>query len=74
MAQSSPAAYVSSRRIGDTMVTVINDGIIPIPVASVFPPPEAEWIRAQGETDADDRLNSGSDGHLHPRGGRIHPH
>jgi len=59
MAQPSPASYVSSRRIGDATVTVINDGIIPIPVASVFPPPEAEWIRAQGETDADDRLNSG---------------
>lgn len=59
MAQPSTASYVSSRRIGDATVTVINDGIIPIPVASVFPPPEAEWIRAQGETDADDRLNSG---------------
>ncbi len=59
MAQSSTASYVSSRQIGDATVTVINDGIIPIPVASVFPPPEAEWIRAHGETDADDRLNSG---------------
>jgi len=59
MARPSTAAYVSSRRIGDATVTVINDGIIPIPVGSVFPPPEAELIRAQGEADANDCLNSG---------------
>jgi glyoxylase-like metal-dependent hydrolase (beta-lactamase superfamily II) len=59
MAEQSPVAYVSSRRIGDATVTVINDGIIPIPVASVFPPPEAALIRAGGEVDANDRLNSG---------------
>ncbi len=59
MVEQSPASYVSSRRIGDATVTVINDGIIPIPVGSVFPPPEAALIRARGEVDADDRLNSG---------------
>lgn len=58
MVQSSTASYVSSRQIGDATVTVINDGIIPLPVTSVFPPPEAAWIRAQGETDSNDRLNS----------------
>ncbi len=59
MVEQSPASYVSSRRIGDATVTVINDGSIPIPVGSVFPPPEAEWIRAHGEADAEDRLVSG---------------
>lgn len=59
MAQRSPASYVSSRRFGDATVTVINDGVIPIPVGSVFPPPEADLIRAHGEVDAEDRLNSG---------------
>ena len=59
MAEQSPASYVSSRRIGDATVTVINDGGIPIPVASVFPPPEAEWIRAHGGVDDNDRLSSG---------------
>jgi glyoxylase-like metal-dependent hydrolase (beta-lactamase superfamily II) len=50
--------YVDSRRIGDAVVTVISDGMLPIPVASVFPAEEAEWLRAQGETDAQDRLLS----------------
>jgi len=59
MAQHSPASYISSRRIGDATVTVINDGSIPIPVASVFSPPEAAWIRAHDEVDAEDRLISG---------------
>ncbi len=59
MVEQSPASYVSSRRIGDATVTVINDGGIPIPVASVFPPPEAAFIRAHGEADTDDCLNSG---------------
>lgn len=59
MTGQSPASYVSSRRIGDATVTVINDGSIPIPVGSVFPPPEAEWIRTHGGADANDRLSSG---------------
>lgn len=58
MAQHPPASYVSSRRFGDAIVTVINDGTLPIPIASVFPPPEAEWIRARGDADANDRLMS----------------
>lgn len=52
------ASYVSARRFGDATVTVINEGSLPIPVASVFPPPEAEWIRAHGEADGSDRLMS----------------
>ncbi len=59
MVEQSLASYVSSRRIGGATVTVINDGVIPIPVGSVFPSPEADLIRAQGETDANDCLNSG---------------
>jgi glyoxylase-like metal-dependent hydrolase (beta-lactamase superfamily II) len=58
MAQHPSASYVSSRRFGEATVTVINDGTLPIPISSVFPPHEAEWIRAQGEADAQDRLMS----------------
>src|SRR3954470_8700259 len=53
-----PASYVSSRRIGGATVTVISEGMLPIPVASVFPSMEAEAIRARGEVDAQDRLLS----------------
>ena len=63
MAPQPPASYVSSRRIGDATVTVINDGMLPIPVASVFPPTEAAWIRAHGEVDAEDRLIERSGDH-----------
>lgn len=52
------ASYVDTRQFGAASVTVIDDGTIPIPVDAVFPPPEAEWIRAHGEVDADDRLMS----------------
>lgn len=52
------ASYVSARRIGDATVTIINDGSLPIPIASVFPTPEVDWIRAHGEADARDRLLS----------------
>jgi glyoxylase-like metal-dependent hydrolase (beta-lactamase superfamily II) len=58
MAPQSPASYVSSRRIGDATVTVINDGMLPIPVASVFPADEAAWILAHGEVDGQGRLPS----------------
>jgi glyoxylase-like metal-dependent hydrolase (beta-lactamase superfamily II) len=58
MTPQSPASYISSRRIGDATVTVINDGMLPIPIASVYPPPEAAFIRAHGEADAQDRLPS----------------
>lgn len=58
MAQHPSASYVSSRRFGDATVTVINEGSLPIPIASVFPPPEAEWIRARGEADPHGRLVS----------------
>jgi len=58
MAQHPSASYVSSRRFGEATVTVINEGSLPIPIASVFPPREAEWIRAHGEADAKDRLMS----------------
>ncbi|MGI8690558.1 MAG: MBL fold metallo-hydrolase [Thermomicrobiales bacterium] len=59
MTEQLTTSYVSSRRIGDATVTVINDGSIPIPVGSVFPPPEAEWIRAHDAVNADDCLSSG---------------
>ncbi len=52
------ASFVSTRRFGDAIVTVINEGSLPIPIASVFPGPEAEWIRAHGEADRADRLLS----------------
>jgi glyoxylase-like metal-dependent hydrolase (beta-lactamase superfamily II) len=52
------AQYVDRRRIGEATVTVISDGMLPIPVASVFPAEEAAWLRAHGETDAQDRLVS----------------
>lgn len=58
MAQQLPASYVASRRIGDATVTVINDGMLLIPIASVFPADEAAWLRAHGEVDAQDRLPS----------------
>lgn len=52
------ASYVDTRPFGAARVTVIDDGTIPIPVDSVFPPLEAEWIRAHGEVDTNDRLMS----------------
>lgn len=58
MAQHPPASYVSARRFGDATVTVINEGSLPIPIASVFSPPEAEWLRAHGEADPQGRLMS----------------
>lgn len=58
MVEHLSASYVSSRRFGDATVTVINEGALPIPIASVFPPAEAEWIREHGEADAHGRLPS----------------
>jgi glyoxylase-like metal-dependent hydrolase (beta-lactamase superfamily II) len=52
------SSYVESRKIGNATVTVISDGMLPIPIASVFPADEAEWLRANGEADAQDRLIS----------------
>ena len=53
------ATYISSRRIGDATVTVISEGSLPVPVAQVFAGPEAAWLRASGEVDANDLLDSG---------------
>src|SRR5215216_830275 len=52
------AQYVDSRRIGAATVTVISEGRLPIPIAAVFPAPEAAWLRAHGEADPHDRLVS----------------
>src|SRR5882672_1165697 len=58
MAAQSSASHVASRRVGMATVSVISEGMLPIPVASVFPVEEADWICARGETDAADRLPS----------------
>ncbi|MGN6813913.1 MAG: MBL fold metallo-hydrolase [Thermomicrobiales bacterium] len=59
MPDATTATYISSRRIGDATVTVISEGMLPVPVAQVFAGPEAAWLRASGEADANDRLDSG---------------
>jgi glyoxylase-like metal-dependent hydrolase (beta-lactamase superfamily II) len=50
------AQYVDSRRFGAATVTVISEGRLPVPIAAVFPAPEAAWLRAHGEADPHDRL------------------
>src|SRR5438094_530566 len=53
------AQYVDQRRIGAATVTVISDGVLPLPLTDIFPAPEAAWLRAHAEVDAQDRLLSG---------------
>jgi hypothetical protein len=40
-------------------VTVISEGTLTVPVTQVFAAPEAAWLRASGETGANDLLASG---------------
>lgn len=54
----STASYISTRRIGDATITVINEATVRIPLTTVFPTPEVEWLRANGEADAEDCLTS----------------
>ena len=49
------AEYVDQRHIGTATVTVISDGVLPIPI-SYFPAPMAAWLRAHAAVDAEDRL------------------
>jgi glyoxylase-like metal-dependent hydrolase (beta-lactamase superfamily II) len=49
------AQYVDQRQIGTATVTVISDGLLPIPT-SFFPAPQAAWLRAHAAVDAEDRL------------------
>ena len=58
-AAPTPAAYVDTRRIGAATVTLISEGLVPVPVDSVFPAPQAAWLRARGEADAQDRVVTG---------------
>jgi glyoxylase-like metal-dependent hydrolase (beta-lactamase superfamily II) len=54
----SAQSYISTRRIGDATVSVINEVVTRIPLDAVFAPPQAAWLRANGEADADDCLTS----------------
>jgi glyoxylase-like metal-dependent hydrolase (beta-lactamase superfamily II) len=54
----SDEPYISTRRIGDATITVINEGMVRVPLPTVFPPPEAAWLRANGEADGADCLTS----------------
>src|SRR5436309_3362327 len=58
-AAPTPAAYVDTRRIGAATVTLISEGLVLVPVDSVIPAPQAAWLRARGETDAQDRVATG---------------
>jgi glyoxylase-like metal-dependent hydrolase (beta-lactamase superfamily II) len=49
------AEYVDQRQIGTATVTVISDGVLPIPI-TFFPAPQAAWLRAHDAVDAEDRL------------------
>src|SRR5919199_6275507 len=68
-AMAERAQYVDSRRFGAATVTVISEGRLPVPIASSYPAPEAEWLRAHGEADPDDRLVSDQAGILLRHGG-----
>jgi len=48
----SDASYISTRRIGDATVTIINEGVVQVPATTVFPEVEVDWLRANGETNA----------------------
>src|SRR3954447_5759473 len=50
--------YVDRRRIGTATVTVISEGVLPLPLTAFFPPPEVAWLRAHADVDAQDRLIS----------------
>ena len=50
----SDSSYISTRQIGEATITVINEGVVQVPVAVVFPEDEAAWLRAHGETNAAD--------------------
>jgi glyoxylase-like metal-dependent hydrolase (beta-lactamase superfamily II) len=50
MSESSPAAFVASRPIGNATVTIISEGVLMGKVA--LPLPEAEWRPAIPEADA----------------------
>lgn len=57
---SAAAEYVDQRQIGTATVTVISDGLLPIPT-SYFPAPMAAWLRAHAAVDAQDRLIVGQE-------------
>lgn len=47
------ASYIAQRRIGEATITVISEGLVAVPLDSVFPPEEVAWLRAHGEADGD---------------------
>ena len=69
MPDALAADYISTRQIGDATVTVISEGTLAVPVTQVFASPEAAWLRASGETGANDLLDSGQAGILVQLGG-----
>lgn len=52
--RASESEYMDMRRVGEIAVTVINDGEIALPLAAVFPPAQAAWLRVHGVADACD--------------------
>jgi glyoxylase-like metal-dependent hydrolase (beta-lactamase superfamily II) len=54
----SDQSYVSTRRIGDATISVINEAVTRIPLTAVFAPSQVEWLRANGEADSEDCLTS----------------
>ena len=54
----SDAAYISTRRIGDATITIINEGVVQVPATAVFPDDEVAWLRANGEANASDLLTT----------------
>lgn len=54
----SDASYISTRRIGDATITVINEGVVRVPLTMVFREDAVAWLRAHGEATADDCLTT----------------
>ena len=52
MTAAAPTApYYAARRCGAATITAINDGDVTVPIAAVFAPEEAAWLREAGIAD-----------------------
>ena len=59
------ATYCDRRRIGDATITVISEGVLPLPLDMIFSPQEAAWLREHGEAGEDGQRFAGGQIGIH---------